>query len=52
MGKLIITIGIWIIGFICVLIMRKIEPDNKIYTVWVLFIDLMFMAFVIYDWLS
>lgn len=52
MYKLIVTIGIWIIGFACMKWMKKIEPDNKIYPVWVLFIALMFIAFAIYDWLS
>ena len=47
MWKAVITIGIWIIGIICVLIMKKIEPDNKIYPVWVLFIALLFTAFAI-----
>lgn len=52
MWKLYVTIGVWIIGVVCVLIMKKIEPDNKIYPVWALFIALMFSAFAIYDWLS
>ena len=28
--KVLITIGIWILGALCVRIMKKIEPDNKI----------------------
>lgn len=40
--KIIMTIVIWILGFVAVQIMKKIEPDNKIYPVWVLFIELMY----------
>lgn len=42
MWKIIITVGIWVIGFICVVIMRKIEPGNKIYPVWALFVAIAF----------
>lgn len=49
MWKLFVTIAIWIVGIICLLVMKKIEPDNKIYPVWVLFIALMFTAFAVYD---
>lgn len=49
MWKSIITIGVWIIGLVCILVMKKIEPDNKIYPVWVLFIALLFTAFAVYD---
>lgn len=47
--KLAITVGVWMIGSICALVMKKIEPNNKIYPVWVLFIQLMFTAFALYD---
>lgn len=52
MWKLFVTIEIWLIAFVCVRIMKKIEPDNKIYPIWVLFITSMFTAFAVYDWLS
>lgn len=52
MWKLIVTIAIWIIGVVCVLVMKKIDPNNKIYPVWALFIALMFTAFAVYDGLS
>lgn len=50
--KLIVTIAIWIVGIICVLIMKRIEPNNKIYPVWALFIALAFTCFALYDWLG
>lgn len=50
MWKLWVTIGMWILGFICVWVMKKIEPDNKIYPVWVLFIAIAFTLFALYDW--
>lgn len=52
MWKLIVTVGIWLIGFLCVIVMKKIEPDNKIYPVWALFISLAFTLFAVYDWLG
>lgn len=51
MWKLYITIGIWLVGILCVLVMKKIEPDNKIYPVRALFIALAFTLFAVYDWL-
>lgn len=51
MWKLIITLLIWAIGGGCVALMKKIEPDNKIYPVWALFIASAFTVFAIYDWL-
>ena len=50
--KIATTIAMWVIGGICVLIMKKIEPDNKIYPVWALFIALAFTTFAIHDWLG
>ena len=41
--KVLITIGIW---------MKKIEPNDKVYPVWVLFIALVFTGFSLYDWLG
>lgn len=52
MWKIVVTLGIWIVGAICVLVMKKIEPDDKIYPVWVLFIAIVFTLFAIQDWLS
>lgn len=52
MWKLYITIGIWLVGILCVLVMKKIEPDNKIYPVWALFIALAFTLFAVYDGLG
>ena len=48
--KVLITIGIWILGALCVRIMKKIEPNDKVYPVWVLFIALVFTGFSLYDW--
>ena len=50
--KLLITIGMWVLGAVCVWVMKKIEPDNKIYPVWALFIALAFTGFALYDWLG
>lgn len=50
MIKAALTVGCWILGTTCVYVMKKIEPNNKIYPVWVLFISLMFTLFAVYDW--
>lgn len=50
-GQVVTTIGIWILAIVCIPIMKKLEPDNKIYPVWALFIALMFTAFALYNWL-
>lgn len=50
--KCLITIGMWILGAVCVWVMKKIEPNNKIYPVWVLFIASVFTVFALYDWLG
>ena len=47
-----LTIGIWIMGAVCVKIMKKIEPWHKIYPAWVLFVTLAFTGFALYDWLG
>lgn len=52
MWKLFVTIAIWVIGFACIRIMKKIEPSNKIYPVWALLIATSFTLFAVYDWLS
>ena len=45
--EVLLTIGIWIMGAACVKIMKKIEPWNKIYPAWVLFVTLAVMVQVI-----
>lgn len=43
-------IAVWIIGAVCMRLMKKIEPNNKIYPVWVLFVALMFTVYSFYRW--
>lgn len=50
--KVLITIGMWVLGAICTLIMKKIEPDNKIYPVWALFVASAFTVFAFYSGLG
>lgn len=52
MWKLFVTIGMWVLGLLCVKVMKKIEPDNKIYPVWALFVATAFTLFALYDWLG
>ena len=44
-------ISVLIIGAVCVCLMKKIEPNNKSYPVWVLFVALMFTVYSFYRWL-
>lgn len=52
MWKLGITLFMWFLCFVCIKTMKKIEPDNRLYPVWALFIATLFTLFAIYDWLS
>ncbi len=52
MWKIWVTAGIWFLGLLCVFIMRKIEPNNRVYPVWALFIAVAFTLFALYDWLG
>lgn len=45
--KALITVGIWVLGFICVRIMKKIQPGNRLYRIWVIFISLLFTIFAL-----
>ena len=47
MVKILVTIGMWVLAIICIFIMRKIEPDNKIYPIWALFIAALFTGVTI-----
>jgi hypothetical protein len=49
--KIVLLIGCWLLGALCVLIMKKIEPHNK-YPIWALFISIMFTLFAFYDLLG
>ena len=51
MYALLMIVIMWVIGIIGVFVMRKIEPDDKMYPVWVLFVILAFTVFVIFhEW--
>lgn len=50
--KMVVLIGCWLLGALCVLIMKKIEPHNKAYPVWALFVSVMFTLFALYDLLG
>lgn len=50
--QLTFVIGIWLVCVVCIRIMKKIEPYNKIYLVWALFITIVFTLFAISDWLG
>ena len=49
MVEVVLTVGFWVLGAVCVLVMKKIEPNNKIYPVWALFISLVFTLFAFYE---
>ncbi len=37
---------VYIIGIICTAVMKKIQPENKIYPVWVVFVCVALTVFV------
>lgn len=48
MNTIALVIFVWVFAVICVCIMKKIQPENKIYPVWVVFVCIMLTAFVGY----
>lgn len=48
MYTLLMIVIMWVIGIIEIAVMKKIEPDNKIYPIWVLFIVMAFTVFAIF----
>lgn len=50
MWSILIIPGMWIFAAICIFIMKKIEPDDKIYPAWALLITLTFTLVVLYHW--
>lgn len=52
MVKVGIVIMVWFIGFFCIKVMKKIEPNNRLYSVWALFIATLFTLFAVYDGLG
>lgn len=52
MPKIAIVVAMWVFGGLCTLIMKKIEPGNKIYPLWALLVSIMFSLFAIYSGFS
>lgn len=48
MYALILIVILWIVGLAGIAVMKKIEPDNRIYCVWVLFVEVVFTLFVVF----
>lgn len=48
MYALIVTIIVWMVGLLGIAVMKKIEPDNRIYRVWVLFVEVAFTLLVVF----
>lgn len=45
--KLLITIGMWVLGAVCVWVMKKVAPEDKVYPIWALLIVFLFSLVVI-----
>ena len=46
-----IIIGIvivWLVGIVCICIMKKIQPNDKSYSVWAIFVCMILMGFLLY----
>lgn len=50
--KAVITVLMWLLAVVCILAMKKIEPDNKAYPVWTVFVMALFTLFTIYTGLG
>lgn len=46
MFKMILVVLVWIIALICLQIMKKIQPEDKIYPIWTVVICVLLTAFV------
>lgn len=49
MGKIYvigIVVLVWIVAFVGIRVMKKIQPNDKIYPVWAVIIAILFTAFV------
>lgn len=43
-----LLIFVWAVSVICIFAMKKIQPENKIYLVWVVLVCVLLTAFVGY----
>lgn len=41
-----LVVFVWVVAVICIFLMKKIQPENKIYPVWAVFICVLLTAFV------
>lgn len=46
MGEVLLVLSVWIIAIIGILIMKKIQPSDKVYPVWVVIICIILTLFV------
>lgn len=47
MGVILVTALVWCVGIICILVMKKIHPWDKLYPLYVLAVCVIFTVFVI-----
>lgn len=48
MYALICMLIMWMVGIVGIWVMRKIQPEDKIYPIWVVFVCVAIICFVIY----
>ena len=48
MYALICMLIMWMVGIVGIWVMRKIQPEDKIYPIWVVFVCVAIACFVIY----
>lgn len=48
MANIILVLFVWVVSVFCIFVMKKIQPENKIYPVWVVFVCILLTAFVAY----
>ena len=46
MGEVLLVLSVWIIAIIGIFIMKKIQPSDKVYPVWVVIICIILTLFV------
>lgn len=47
MELFILGIFMWLVAIVAIIIMKKIQPENKVYPIWAVFICILFTLFLI-----
>ena len=46
MAEVIIVFAVWVFAAVAIAIMKKIDPENKVYAIWTIFVCILLTLFV------